>query len=61
MKIIPSLYQQYQSFALLVDSRRLTNPERTLFFALPGQRVDGHDFIKELVAKGVRHFVVAEG
>ena len=54
------LYQTYHTYDLLVDSRRLTDPARTLFFALPGQRADGHDFITKLLAAGVRHFVVAE-
>jgi alanine racemase len=57
---IEELYQIYQAYDLLVDSRRLTDPSSTLFFALPGQRVDGHDFIPELLKAGVRHFVVTE-
>ncbi len=44
----------------LVDSRRLVFPARSLFFALPGQRVHGQDFIEELYAKGVRHFVAEQ-
>lgn len=60
MNSIEELYQIYQTYDLLVDSRRLTDPSSTLFFALPGQRVDGHDFIPELLKAGVRHFVVAE-
>ena len=55
---IPNLYAKYKNFDLVVDSRRLTRPEETLFFALPGQRADGHDFIPELLRAGVRHFVV---
>jgi alanine racemase len=41
----------------LVDSRRLVFPARSLFFALPGQRVHGRAFIRGLYAQGVRHFV----
>ena len=55
---IPNLYAKYKNFDLVVDSRRLTRPEETLFFALPGQRTDGHHFIPELLRAGVRHFVV---
>lgn len=51
-------YQRYRSFRLLVDSRRLADPATTLFFALPGARADGHDFIEDLYRHGVRHFVV---
>lgn len=60
MNSLVELYQTYHTYDLLVDSRRLTDPARTLFFALPGQRVDGHDFIPRLLGAGVRHFVVAE-
>lgn len=55
---ISNLYAKYKNFDLVVDSRRLKQPEKTLFFALPGQRVDGHDFIPALYRAGVRHFVV---
>jgi alanine racemase len=43
---------------LLTDSRRLVFAEQTLFFALPGPRRDGHDFIESLYDQGVRYFVV---
>ena len=56
---IAQLYDLYRDFDLVVDSRRVGDPARTLFFALPGARQDGHDFIGELLAVGVRHFVVA--
>ena len=42
----------------VVDSRRVVFPVQTLFFALPGKRVHGRDFIAQLYAQGVRHFVV---
>lgn len=45
---------------LTYDSRRITEPEHTLFFALSGQR-DGHDFLDEAYNAGVRAFVVQEG
>jgi len=43
---------------LLTDSRRLVAPAETLFFALPGDRRDGHDFIDELLHRGVKAAVV---
>lgn len=43
---------------LLTDSRRLVFAEQTLFFALPGPRRDGHDFIESLYDQGVRCFVL---
>jgi alanine racemase len=43
---------------LLTDSRRLISPEDTVFFALPGKRQDGHDYIEQLYEKGVRSFII---
>ena len=43
---------------LLTDSRSLSIPEETLFFALKTQRNDGHNYIQELYRRGVRNFVV---
>ncbi len=45
---------------LLFDSRRLLRPEKTLFFAIKTEKNDGHDFIPELIAKGVRNFIITE-
>ncbi|MGH1339481.1 MAG: bifunctional UDP-N-acetylmuramoyl-tripeptide:D-alanyl-D-alanine ligase/alanine racemase [Aureispira sp.] len=42
----------------VVDSRRVIFPAQTLFFALPGKRVHGRNFISKLYAQGVRYFVV---
>lgn len=41
-----------------IDSRSLQNNEKTLFFALTGANNDAHIYIKDLIAKGVRNFVV---
>lgn len=45
---------------LLIDSRRLNQPEKTLFFALTGERHDGHRFVRDLYQKGVRNFVISQ-
>lgn len=45
---------------LLIDSRRLSDPSKTLFFALVGERHDGHNFIPDLYERGVRAFVVSK-
>ena len=45
---------------LSFDSRKLTEPAETLFFAIKGKRHDGHAFLEELYAKGVRNFVVSD-
>jgi alanine racemase len=41
-----------------IDSRSLQNNEKTLFFALAGANNDAHIYLKELISKGVRNFVV---
>jgi len=43
---------------LLTDSRKLIFPASSLFFALPGPRRNGHQYIKELYERGTRNFVV---
>ncbi len=45
---------------LLTDSRSLTDPAKSLFFALRGSSNDGHRYIRELYDRGVRSFVVNE-
>lgn len=43
---------------LLTDSRSLSFPETTLFFALAAKRNNGFHYIPDLYARGVRNFVV---
>ena len=45
---------------LLTDSRSLTFPEESLFFAIRTQKNDGHRYIPELYSRGVRNFVVSK-
>lgn len=45
---------------LLTDSRSLTDPESSLFFALRTRRADGHAYISSLYNAGVRAFVVED-
>ena len=44
---------------LLTDSRSLSFPEETLFFALVTKRGDGHRYIPDLYRRGVRRFVLS--
>lgn len=44
---------------LLTDSRSLTHPYGTLFFALRTSSGDGHRYLRELYDRGVRNFVVS--
>lgn len=43
---------------ILTDSRSLTSPGETVFFALRTPQNDGHRYISELYNRGVRNFVV---
>ena len=45
---------------LLTDSRSLSFPEETLFFALTTKRNSGARYIPDLYDRGVRNFVVTE-
>lgn len=44
---------------LLFDSRKVYAPHSSLFFAIVGERRDGHQFIPELYKKGVRNFIIS--
>src|ERR1700753_3151165 len=54
------IVKEYTISTLLTDSRRVSNAGEGLFFALSGRR-NGHEFIAEAYAAGVRNFVVKEG
>ena len=45
---------------LLTDSRSLSFPEETMFFALKTKHGNGHNYIKGLYNKGIRNFVVSD-
>jgi alanine racemase len=53
-------YIETQASYLLTDSRQLSFPQKSIFFAIKGERHDGHQFLSELYGKGVREFVVEE-
>jgi Alr-MurF fusion protein len=44
---------------LLTDSRSLSFPEESVFFALKTSRNDGHRYIPELYKRGLRNFVIS--
>lgn len=56
----PALLQDEsaQISELLSDSRKLSVPKNALFFAISGNRLDGHYYIDDLYIKGVRNFVI---
>ncbi|HEY2583940.1 MAG TPA: bifunctional UDP-N-acetylmuramoyl-tripeptide:D-alanyl-D-alanine ligase/alanine racemase [Mucilaginibacter sp.] len=55
-----TIKKEYIVTTLLTDSRRISNASEGLFFALSGRR-NGHEFIAEAYAAGVRNFVVKQG
>ncbi|MCX2741320.1 bifunctional UDP-N-acetylmuramoyl-tripeptide:D-alanyl-D-alanine ligase/alanine racemase [Pontibacter anaerobius] len=46
---------------LLTDSRKLSQPAGSVFFAIRGKYNDGHKYLPQLYAQGVRAFVVEQG
>lgn len=47
-----------QNKVLLTDSRFQSKADKTIFFAIDGERHNGHDFIKPLYEAGLKEFVV---
>ncbi len=45
---------------LITDSRKIVDPEHSLFFAIKGERHDGHKYIADLYSQGVRNFVISD-
>ena len=45
---------------LLTDSRSLSFPAESLFFAIRTSRNDGHNYVQELYQQNLRYFVVSE-
>lgn len=62
IKIYPVNFQnlpiQTNAQYLLNDSRQLSSPQRSIFFAINGLHHDGHQFLDDLYRKGIREFVV---
>ena len=61
--IIGAQYNKLQDCSvsiLLTDSRRLSFPEQSIFFALETKTNDGHKYIQELYKLRVRNFIVSK-
>ncbi len=43
-----------------IDSRSVTEPDNSCFFAIVGERNDGHKYIADLLRRGVKTFVVQQ-
>ncbi|MGL4630832.1 MAG: Mur ligase family protein, partial [Leadbetterella sp.] len=50
----------FENKQFLTDSRYLADPTNTVFFAIRGERHNGHDFIRDLASKGIHTFVVED-
>ncbi len=57
---ILSTFNNRPVITLAVDSRKILISESTLFFAIRGDRHDGHDYLQALYEKGIRQFVVED-
>jgi len=62
-KLIKGRFLTYKTndeiFQLSIDSRKETDPATTLFFAIKGERHDGHAYFQEMYKRGVRNFIVS--
>ncbi len=56
---LPSPVNDSNISVLLTDSRSLTDPDHSLFFAIATSNNDGHRYIPHLYETGVRNFVVS--
>lgn len=45
---------------IITDSRTVFSPQSSLFIAVKGERHDGHSFIEDLYARGIRHFLISD-
>jgi alanine racemase len=59
-RLFPGLKQPSRLDHILFDSRKLSFPDTTVFFALTDGRRNGHIYITDLYTRGVRAFVVSE-
>ena len=44
----------------IIDSRKVISPKDSLFFAIDGDRNNGHNYITKLYNDGVRNFVIED-
>ncbi|MDE6010007.1 MAG: bifunctional UDP-N-acetylmuramoyl-tripeptide:D-alanyl-D-alanine ligase/alanine racemase [Muribaculaceae bacterium] len=57
---VPEGKENWPVLILLTDSRSLTEPEESLFFAIPSATTDATRFMRPLYERGVRCFVAPE-
>lgn len=59
-RLLNERFSQFQIHDIIIDSRQLISTDRCVFFALVGNRNNGHKYIKELYNRGLRAFVISE-
>lgn len=59
-EILQAPHPEYSVQYLLTDSRSGIQNQASLFFAISGERHDGHQYLRELYHQGVRQFVVEQ-
>src|SRR5687768_727533 len=52
------VFQDRPITTLAIDSRKAVVNEGTLFFAIVGERNDGHQYINQLYNSGIKQFIV---
>lgn len=45
---------------LVTDNRKIVHAETSLFFAIKGERHDGHRFVADCINQGIHNFIVSE-
>ena len=59
-KVLNAPAREEKISQLLIDSRNVANVENVLFFAIHGERNNGHQFIAEVYKRGIRNFIVSD-
>ncbi len=59
-KLLENAFPGNRISDLLTDSRKVNHPSGSLFFAIKGERHDGHKFVEDLFRQGVRNFIITE-
>lgn len=53
--------EQYGLLTISIDTRQITPENPAIYFAIKGERLDGHDYIDQAIANGAEVFVVKVG
>lgn len=53
--------EQFGSLMVSIDTRQITHENPAIYFAIKGERLDGHDYIDQAISNGAEILVVKEG